>query len=110
MCSYLFINGSYAAVPASRSAVFKDRSLSPADKRLLTRFLMQLASTAGTAPFPQVLSQSYSHNCCQDFFNSRLLACSKFASNTVLFYELGHACKDGCDAAVACTRTCDIDT
>lgn len=53
-CSYLYTGGKLTSVPASRAAVFKDRSLSPMDKRLLTRFLMQLGSSMHGNPFPQV--------------------------------------------------------
>lgn len=54
-CSYLYTGGKLTSVPASRAAVFKDRSLSPMDKRILTRFLMQLGSSMHGNPFPQVL-------------------------------------------------------
>ena len=53
-CSYLYTGGKLTSVPASRAAVFKDRSLRPLDKRLLTRFLMQLGSSMHGNPFPQV--------------------------------------------------------
>ena len=53
-CSYVYTDGKLASVPASRAAVFRDRTLGPMDKRLLTRFLMQLGSSPQDYPFPQV--------------------------------------------------------
>lgn len=55
-CSYVYTDGKLASVPASRAAVFRDRTLGPMDKRLLTRFLMQLGSSLQDNPFPQVHS------------------------------------------------------
>ena len=54
VCSYMYSNGKFTSVPASRAAVFRDRTLSPADKRLLTRFLMQLANNKTSQPSPNV--------------------------------------------------------
>ncbi|KAL3156780.1 hypothetical protein ABBQ38_001051 [Trebouxia sp. C0009 RCD-2024] len=51
--SYLYTGGKLTSVPASRAAVFRDRSLSPLDKRLLTRFLMQLGNSIHGNTFPQ---------------------------------------------------------
>jgi len=56
--SYIYTDGKLASVPASRAAVFRDRTLGPMDKRLLTRFLMQLGNSTQENPFPQV-----AHNC-----------------------------------------------
>ncbi len=53
--SYIYTDGKLASVPASRAAVFRDRTLGPMDKRLLTRFLMQLGNTPQHNPFPQVI-------------------------------------------------------
>lgn len=53
-CSYVYAGGKLVTVPASRAAVFRDRTLEPMDKRLLTRFLMQLSNTLHDNPFPQV--------------------------------------------------------
>lgn len=52
--SYIYTDGKLASVPASRAAVFRDRTLGPVDKRLLTRFLMQLGNSTQDNPFPQV--------------------------------------------------------
>lgn len=60
-CSYLYTGGQLTSIPASRAAVFKDRSLSPMDKRLLTRFLMQLGSSMHGNPFPQVHNAGQHH-------------------------------------------------
>ena len=55
--SYIYTDGKLMSVPASRAAVFRDRTLGPMDKRLLTRFLMQLGNSPQDNPFPQVLVQ-----------------------------------------------------
>lgn len=39
--SYVWREGRYVRVPASRADIFKDRSLSPVDKRALMRFLQK---------------------------------------------------------------------
>jgi RAB protein geranylgeranyltransferase component A len=50
-CSYVWRGGRCLRVPASRADVFKDRSLSPADKRALMRFLQNAqAAAAGQGP------------------------------------------------------------
>lgn len=49
-CSYVWSTGALRGVPASRADIFRDRSLSPADKRALMRFLHssgQLLQQAG---------------------------------------------------------------
>lgn len=51
--SYIYTDGKLMSVPASRAAVFRDRTLGPMDKRLLTRFLMQLGNSPQDNPFPQ---------------------------------------------------------
>ncbi|DBA96541.1 TPA: hypothetical protein ACH3X1_015413 [Trebouxia sp. C0004] len=51
--SYIYTDGNLASVPASRAAVFRDKTLGPMDKRLLTRFLMQLGNSLHDNPFPQ---------------------------------------------------------
>lgn len=51
--SYMYTDGKLTSVPASRAAVFRDRTLGPMDKRLLTRFLMQLGNSQQENPFPQ---------------------------------------------------------
>ncbi|DBA93573.1 TPA: hypothetical protein ACH3X3_013652 [Trebouxia sp. C0006] len=51
--SYIHTDGKLTSVPASRGAVFRDRTLGPMDKRLLTRFLMQLGNSTQDNPFPQ---------------------------------------------------------
>ena len=38
-CSFVWRDGKIRSVPASRADIFKDRSLSPSDKRILMRFL-----------------------------------------------------------------------
>ncbi|KAL0032286.1 hypothetical protein WJX79_002547 [Trebouxia sp. C0005] len=51
--SYIYTDGKLASVPASRAAIFRDRTLGPMDKRLLTRFLMQLGNSPQDNIFPQ---------------------------------------------------------
>jgi hypothetical protein len=45
-CSYVWRDGQYWQVPASRADVFKDASLKPPEKRLLMRFLQKLQQYA----------------------------------------------------------------
>ena len=45
-CSYVWRDGQYWQVPASRADVFKDTSLKPPEKRLLMRFLQKLQQYA----------------------------------------------------------------
>ncbi len=52
MCgSYVWRGGRLARVPAARADIFRDRSLQPADKRALMRFLTAAADALrGTGP------------------------------------------------------------
>ncbi len=45
-CSYVWRDGQFWQVPASRAEVFKDSTLRPPEKRLLMRFLQKLQQYA----------------------------------------------------------------
>ena len=45
-CSYVWREGQYWQVPASRAGVFRDSTLKPPEKRLLMRFMQKLQQHA----------------------------------------------------------------
>jgi len=87
--SYIHTDGKLTGVPASRGAVFRDRTLGPMDKRLLTRFLMQLGNSMQDNPFPQVL-----HRC------KYKLAVPSYMIAHVAIHALCNICMSYCYGAV----------